>query len=186
MTSDEAWAALVSADQEKDLDDFKVFFLEYVRNNKSLTFVDLEKKFREEGLGVYLIAMVSSPFPPSNIRKKRSRSRRQFEISKATPEKNTLYPSNPELKIVELGIADLRYTHNSATKGQVASTPEENLERLADAGFLVEDLIPVCFNCNAKGHGRNECPEPMEGSQAILGSDRRTSTNGSDCRLYQL
>ena len=107
MTSDEAWTALVSADQENDLDDFKVFFLEYVRNNKSLTFVDLEKKFREEGLGVYLIAMVPSPFPPSNIRKKTSHTKRQFEISKATLEKNTLYPSNSGLKIVELGISDL-------------------------------------------------------------------------------
>jgi hypothetical protein len=59
LTSEEAWEALVAADKEKDLDDFKVYFLEYVRNNKSLTFVDLEKKFREEELGVYLIAMVS-------------------------------------------------------------------------------------------------------------------------------
>jgi len=58
MTSDEAWAALVAANEEKDLDDFKVFFLEYVRNNKELTFVDLEKRFRDEGLSVYLIAMV--------------------------------------------------------------------------------------------------------------------------------
>ena len=62
MSSDEAWAALVTANQEEDLDDFKVFFLEYVRNNKELTFVDMEKKFRDEGLGVYLIAMVSFPF----------------------------------------------------------------------------------------------------------------------------
>ena len=64
MTSDEAWAALVSADQEEDLDDFKVFFLEYFRNNKDLTFVELEKKFREEGLGVYLIAIVMPHFHP--------------------------------------------------------------------------------------------------------------------------
>ena len=63
MTSDEAWSAIVSADQEQDLDDFKVFFLEFVRNNKTLTFADLEKKFREEGLGVYLIAMVQPPKP---------------------------------------------------------------------------------------------------------------------------
>jgi len=62
MTSDEAWAALLTADQEKDLDDFKVFFLEYARNNKELSFVDLEKKFRDEGLGVYLIALVSLQF----------------------------------------------------------------------------------------------------------------------------
>ena len=67
MSSDEAWTALVQADRDKDLDDFKVFFLEYVRNNRELTFVDLERKFREEGLGVYLIAIV---FPiPTNVAK---------------------------------------------------------------------------------------------------------------------
>ena len=37
------------------------------------------------------------------------------------------------------------------------------MERLGDAGFLVEDLIPICFNCNTKGHGKSECPQPMEG-----------------------
>jgi hypothetical protein len=63
-----------------------------------------------------------------------------------------------------------RYPHpqingadGSATRGQVAATPEENLGRLANAGFLVEDLIPVCFNCNVKGHGKSECPQPPEG-----------------------
>jgi hypothetical protein len=38
------------------------------------------------------------------------------------------------------------------------------MERLADAGFLVEDLIPVCFNCNVKGHGKSECPDAPEGT----------------------
>lgn len=65
MTSEEAWQALLSANQEQDLDDFKVFFLEYVRNNKELTFVDIEKKFREAHLAVYLIAIVASP--PSHL-----------------------------------------------------------------------------------------------------------------------
>jgi len=51
----------------------------------------------------------------------------------------------------------------SATRGQVATTTEENLERLAEAGFLVEDLIPICFNCGTKGHGKSECPQGLEG-----------------------
>jgi hypothetical protein len=32
--------------------DFKVYFLEYVRNNKELTFVNLEKKLRQDELHV--------------------------------------------------------------------------------------------------------------------------------------
>jgi hypothetical protein len=90
MTSDEAWAALVAANQEQDLDDFKVFFLEYVRNNKALTFVDLENKFREEGLAVYLIAMVNPP--PKYLtenRKKKSRNKRQFVIFKEKLARNS-------------------------------------------------------------------------------------------------
>jgi hypothetical protein len=69
-----------------------------------------------------------------------------------------------------MGDFGVRFTDFSATKGQVATTTEENMERLADAGFLVEDLIPVCFNCNVKGHGKSECPDAPEGtlSQAFL------------------
>ena len=58
MTSDEAWTALCEADKNGDLDDFKVYFLEYARNNKTLTFLDLELKLREEGLETRLIALV--------------------------------------------------------------------------------------------------------------------------------
>lgn len=56
-------------------------------------------------------------------------------------------------------------------------TTEENLERLCDAGFLVEDIIPVCFNCNTKGHGKSECPRPLEGSflgQELTAEKQRT------------
>src|ERR1700736_3327431 len=111
MTSEEAWAAIVAADEEKDLDDFKVFFLEYVRNNKTLTFADLENKFRQEGLHVYLIAMVSlisqNPLPLSAVvrvlilyRKRRSRNKRRFVISRARLEKSTSCPSNLVPRIV--------------------------------------------------------------------------------------
>jgi Zinc knuckle len=55
----------------------------------------------------------------------------------------------------------------SATRGQIAATPEENLERLAHAGFLVEDPTPICFICGIKGHGKSECPSKMEGSKSF-------------------
>jgi hypothetical protein len=103
MTSDEAWAALVTANQEEDLDDFKVFFLEYVRNNKELTFVNLENKFREEGLGVYLIAMVSSLLGCLTMRKKKFHNKRQSVVFKEKLAKSTLSPSNLVPKTVVLG-----------------------------------------------------------------------------------
>ena len=132
MTSDEAWAALCSANQEKDLDDFKVFFLEYVRNNKELTFVELEKMFREHHFEVYLIAMVipipshlhqhpfifPSHFPylyltlflfMSNFRKKKFRNKRQFAICKEKRERSISFPSNLVRKIAALGTVPLAY-----------------------------------------------------------------------------
>jgi hypothetical protein len=168
MTSDEAWSALVAANQEEDLDDFKVFFLEYVRNNKELTFVDLENKFREEALGVYLIAMVFPLIVIWQVRKKKFHNKKQSVVFKERPAKSTLSPSNLVQRTVVLGNSQTESVNGSATRGQIASTPEGNLERLADAGFLVEDLIPVCFNCNVKGHGKSECPEPPEGPSHLL------------------
>jgi hypothetical protein len=37
---------------------------------------------------------------------------------------------------------------------------EENLKRLESAGFELDSCIPVCGNCNKKGHVRKSCPEP--------------------------
>ena len=132
MTSEEAWQALLSANQEQDLDDFKVFFLEYVRNNKELTFVDLEKKFREAHLAVYLIAIVTFPhisslIAPSDFvlvvcgsltygrclhadgRKRKSRSKRLSAICREKQAKNISFLSKSVLRIVARGtISSLR------------------------------------------------------------------------------
>lgn len=47
------------------------------------------------------------------------------------------------------------------TSGNRANGPEENLQWLADSGFMVDDRSPVCFNCKRKGHITkylNVCP----------------------------
>ncbi|KAF8856463.1 hypothetical protein BDZ45DRAFT_466197 [Acephala macrosclerotiorum] len=38
-------------------------------------------------------------------------------------------------------------------------TPEDNLERLADAGEPVDRGIPKCSNCDELGHTRNKCEQ---------------------------
>lgn len=82
MTSEDAWDAVVSAEQSKYLRLFKTFFLKYVRKNKDLTFIDLEKKFRKEGLDVYLIAFVHPP-PKANLRKNPFRPQKHLSIYSA-------------------------------------------------------------------------------------------------------
>ena len=38
-------------------------------------------------------------------------------------------------------------------------SPEENLQRLAEAGFLMEAFTAYCTNCRSKGHITRACPE---------------------------
>jgi hypothetical protein len=94
MTSDEAWSALVSADKDQDLDDFKVYFLEYVRNNKELTFVDLEKKFRQDGLHVYLIAIVRTLYPNLHLTLLLCNISDEFGVGKGNPPSKD-HPQSP-------------------------------------------------------------------------------------------
>lgn len=42
-------------------------------------------------------------------------------------------------------------------------TPEENLERLDQAGFIMDRMVQKCTNCNQLGHGSRACPEEKEG-----------------------
>ena len=39
------------------------------------------------------------------------------------------------------------------------SSPEENLERLAKAGFPLDRMVQKCSNCDQLGHGSKGCPE---------------------------
>ena len=38
------------------------------------------------------------------------------------------------------------------------SSPAENIERLADAGFVVDRGMPKCRNCDELGHIARDCP----------------------------
>lgn len=43
--------------------------------------------------------------------------------------------------------------------GLLAATPQENLDRLDEAGFVMDGLKPYCARCKQKGHFVKDCPE---------------------------
>lgn len=42
------------------------------------------------------------------------------------------------------------------------SSLEENNDRLAEAGFIMDRMVQKCSNCGALGHGSKSCPEEKE------------------------
>ena len=60
-TTDEAWALLTQASEERDLGDFKEAVQMLCKANPAITYPELEKEFRSRAFNVYLIAMVCMP-----------------------------------------------------------------------------------------------------------------------------
>ena len=59
MTAEEAWSAMMTADKEKDIDDFKEALEEYTKASPDETFVTIEKKLRENRCNARFVAFVS-------------------------------------------------------------------------------------------------------------------------------
>ena len=135
-----AWNELVAASAEGDLDDMKEAVAKYVKATPDITYVDLEKAFRSQDIKLYLIALtkeLAATFTnmdlQGNLDKKYSVSYRKSPRH-ARPKEKEIWPESPE----------------------------ENLERLMDAGEPVDRGIPKCNNCDQLGHISKSCPEDKQ------------------------
>ena len=137
MPADEAWKELIAASDERDLDDIKMAALKYIKAIPDVTYVELEKAFRSQHLNVYLIATekeLAITYTNMNLQ---GNLDRKYTVSWRLSEK----PKRPKEK-----------------EGWPA-TPEENMERLKDAGEPIDRGIPRCGNCEKLGHVTKSCPE---------------------------
>ncbi|EED17718.1 zinc knuckle transcription factor (CnjB), putative [Talaromyces stipitatus ATCC 10500] len=138
-TPEQAWAMIKKADAERDLDDFREALKVYMKADPTKTFVDIEKQLRAEGAKIYLIAL---------------------EKQKEGSEAYTLIDLQGKLDctyVVKLFFSpDPR---RGTLKERWPTTPEENLERLADAGFEYDRMIPKCSNCGEMGHISRACKQ---------------------------
>ncbi|KAI5207820.1 hypothetical protein E4T39_01744 [Aureobasidium subglaciale] len=139
--ADEAWDKLVDADSNGDVEDFIQAFWVYCKVVPELTLVQLEQCFRETGFAYYLIA------------------------------KEQTVPSKVHTNVDLQGSADKTYqvSFQKTSKPRRAilaegwpKSPEENIERLQDAGFSVDNLKPYCRNCEEVGHTNKHCPEEAQ------------------------
>ncbi|PKC16861.1 hypothetical protein RhiirA5_281605 [Rhizophagus irregularis] len=140
ITSQEAWDKLLKAADENDTDDFKEALESYAKVTPEETFVTIEKKLRSANSKGRIISFERPEIPLTKV---------LVDLQGNT---NKRYVATPTL---------VHPTRLPRTSGNRANGPEENLQWLADSGFMVDDRSPVCFNCKRKGHITkylNVCP----------------------------
>lgn len=124
-----AWDELKQAVTDKDLDDVKEALAKYVKAIPEMTYVVLEKAFRTQELGVYVIALereLSQTYTNMDLQGNLDRT---YTISYRLSEK----PKRPK-----------------EAEGWPTSA-EENMQRLEDAGEPVDRGVPLCGNCETLG-----------------------------------
>ncbi|KAJ6135334.1 zinc knuckle transcription factor [Penicillium capsulatum] len=158
---EEAWAMMKKASDERDIDDFREAFKVYTKAVPTATYVDIEKKLREEKFNVYLIALDKEAEDVITLIDLQGRLDAKYAVRFSLNDK----PRRANLKD--------RWPADEA----------ENMERLADAGQPFdrhimkcqmghgsrackqervenERLQIKCVNCDEPGHRLRDCPEP--------------------------
>jgi hypothetical protein len=121
---------------ERDLDDVKEAAEKYIKANPDATYLTLEKAFRSQDLNIYLIA----------VEKELTMTYTNMDLQGNLDKKYTI---------------QWRWTPKAARPKEAEGwpTPEENLERLTNAGVPIDRGVPKCSNCEQLGHSRNKCDQ---------------------------
>lgn len=146
MSAEDAWEALEKADQERDLDDFREVradkryphtqtadfcdqaFRVYTKAASDATYDELETAFRLSNFNTHLIATENE-----------------------LPKTHTYVNLQGELdKTYKVGFHLSPKPRRETAKQGWPETPEENIERLKNAGLPMERGIPKCMRCNGK------------------------------------
>ena len=151
MSAEDAWITLQEADEERDLDNFREVradtlyprtqntnildqaFKVYCKAASDATYDELEAAFRVNNFNTYLIAT------ENELPKTHTYVNLQGELDKTYKVGFHLSPK-PKREIMKQGWPE---------------TPEENIERLKDAGMPMERGIPKCMRCDGKTYMPN-------------------------------
>lgn len=147
MTLEAAWELLMAAVEEQDIEDIKAAVQIYVKAAPETTFAELEEAFRSQEVGLWLIAVekphLAATFThmdlQGNLGKKYNVTYR-FGPNPPRPREREVWPQSAE----------------------------ENMERLKDAGEVVELGIPKCRNCDELGHISKSCPQEKQEPQGVV------------------
>lgn len=131
LEPEEAWTKLIDAAKEKDLDGFRTCLKAYARAVvDDFSLPDVESALRDDGIPVYLIA-----------------KKQEIPVNMTVVD----MIGNPEREFV----LTVQLSDKPRRKMFAQGWPEniqENLARLASAGFVQDRGVPLCNNCGELGH----------------------------------
>ncbi|KAJ5454483.1 uncharacterized protein N7458_005439 [Penicillium daleae] len=137
---EEAWEMMKKASNEKDMDDFREVLTAiqiYTKAVPDATYVDIEKKMREEGFKIFLIALEKEREDVISLIDLQGQLDREFVVGYFFSDK----PMRANLE------------------QRWPSDADDNIERLANAGLPYDRQIIKCRNCGELGHGSRACKQ---------------------------
>ncbi|TDZ55053.1 DNA-binding protein HEXBP [Colletotrichum trifolii] len=135
------WKEIIAAAEERDGVDVKDAIQKYMKHFPEITYRELEQSFRSQGIKVYLIATERALAPTHTNMDLQGNLGKKYTVQYR-------FSPNPD---------------RQREKAAWPASPEENLERLDDAGEPVSRLMQKCNNCSELGHTAKACPqEAME------------------------
>lgn len=147
LDAEEAWAKLIDAAKEKDLDGFRTCLKSYARAVvDDFDLPGVEAALREDKLPVFLIA-----------------KKQEVPINMTVVD----MIGNPEREYV-LTIQLSDKPRRAKLKEGWPESAAQNLERLQSAGFVQDRGVPLCGNCGELGHIRKVCIFHRRASALLL------------------
>lgn len=146
MEASEAWEALKRAVIEQDMEDIKMAVQQYVKACADTTYPALEQAFRDQDIGLWFIALKKDLLPTKTNMDLQGNLGRTYTVS-------------------------YRFDKRVARPREAAFWPksdEENMERLKDAGEVIDRGLPKCNNCNEIGHTMKNCTQEKQERERVV------------------
>ncbi|KAF8464239.1 hypothetical protein BDZ91DRAFT_795770 [Kalaharituber pfeilii] len=134
---EDVWQKMIQADAEEDLEEFKKLLLLYAEAIPTATFPDLEAAFRGANMKIHLIALETEILGNRTLVNLQGQPDQQYVLK------------------LQLGPRPKRAMLVSSA---MATTPEENMQRLEKTGLVMDSYKPWCLRCKENGHISKNCP----------------------------
>lgn len=178
----DCWIMIKEAVADRDMEDVKDAVQIFLKAVPEITYAELEKAFRAQNIGIYLICVEKELQPTFTNSKLHHPRHSNFDLYvlgiKILPLQLPRFEYSNNIILVDLqGNLDKKYSVTWRWSDKAARpkeqdswpTPEENRERLLDAGEPVDRGIVKCSNCDQLGHMKSKCPEePNEVERTVV------------------